>query len=74
MKKNKLSRNTLTLNKGRIATLQAGNIFGGDDKGGRQKATQEDCIDTIDCTASIASVDILLCPEPVQPTVQRCTF
>jgi hypothetical protein len=54
--------------------LQASTILGGEDKEGRQKATQQDCIDTVNCTASIPSVDVLLCQEPVQPTVQRCTY
>ena len=74
MKKNKVLKSALTLNKGRIAMLQAGTILGGEDKEGRQKATQQDCIDTVNCTASIPSVDVLLCQEPVQPTVQRCTY
>ncbi|MEM6720412.1 MAG: hypothetical protein AAF611_13890 [Bacteroidota bacterium] len=74
MKKRKLKHSTLKLNKGRIAALQAGTIFGGEDKGGRQKATYEDCIDTIDCPASTGSVNILTCPEPYVKTVDGCTY
>ncbi|WP_298426160.1 hypothetical protein [uncultured Kordia sp.] len=65
MKKNKLQHGTLKLNKGRIATLQAGNIFGGQDKGGRDKVTENNCIYTIDCTASttVYTTSYIACPS-----------
>lgn len=70
MKKNKLQRGSLKLNKGRIATLQAGTILGGEDKGGRNKATQNNCIHTIDCTASstIYTTSYIACPDPSNDT------
>ena len=58
MKKKRLQHSTLKLNKGRIADLQAGTIFGGEDKGGKNKDTVKDCIHS-------NSIDPINCPEPI---------
>lgn len=70
MKKNKLQHGTLKLNKGSIATLQAGNIFGGQDRGGKNKATQNNCIQTNECTASttVYTTSYIACPDPSNDT------
>ncbi|MBC8756593.1 hypothetical protein H2O64_18115 [Kordia sp. YSTF-M3] len=69
MKKNKVQHGTLKLNKGRIADLQAGTIFGGEDRGGRNKATDNDCIDSVDCTVTLSTgVSNFVCPDPSNDT------
>jgi len=68
MKKSKLQHGTLKLNKGRIATLQAGNIFGGDDKGGKDKASQNNCVQT---ASTVVTTSHIICPSHSK---ENCTY
>ena len=72
MKKQNLQHRTLKLNKGSIATLQAGNIFGGDNKGGKDKASQNNCVESATCSVpcpSVYTTSCIACPDPSGDTV-----
>ncbi|WP_430412369.1 hypothetical protein [Kordia sp.] len=67
MKKAKLQHRTLKLNKGSIADLQAGNIFGGEDRGGKGKTSQNNCVESETCSVACPSyytTSCVACPDP----------